>query len=71
MPISYIVCKGAQSAITHNPDFLYEYFPMEPLTVEDFTINAVEVHILILNIITRNETAGQRCRSTLTDITGA
>lgn len=57
VPLKYICRANDAPDPTPNPDFIDDYVSMAPLRGEAFVIDAAEVHTLIVNFITGNETA--------------
>ena len=64
VPLSY-VCKDSEAANpTPNIDFIDDYVMMAPVNNEEaYTIDAAEVHTLIVKFITGNETAEMKIKS--------
>ena len=57
VPLKYIVRANKLPDTTSNSNFLDDYIMNAPLTEQAFTIDAEEVHTLIVNLITQNDEA--------------
>ena len=57
VPLKDIVRENELPDPTPNADFLDDYIMNAPLTGQDFTIDAAEVHVFIVNFITKNDKA--------------
>ena len=55
--MKYIIRANDLPDLTPNKDFLDDYVNNATLIVEAFTIDAAEVHTLIVNLIAHNEEA--------------
>jgi len=70
VPLSYICHDNEVPDPTPNPDFLDDYVNMAPLVGETFTIDAGEVHTIVVNLISGNETAKAKIQAHANEYNG-